>query len=88
MRETCDKRRRNDLDLFVPALIGSGASTPYARKTTAVLFFRCEYPHADTPDGKGIELAEEDEIAGKFLPEADDGECDHSSQSRRKRPSA
>jgi DNA-binding PadR family transcriptional regulator len=35
--ETRDKRRRNDLDLFVLALIESGLSTPYALKTAAGL---------------------------------------------------
>ena len=37
MSETHDKRRRNDLDLFVLALIESGLSTPYALKTGAGL---------------------------------------------------
>jgi len=37
MSETRDKRRRNDLDLFVLALIESGISTPYELKTTAGL---------------------------------------------------
>jgi DNA-binding PadR family transcriptional regulator len=35
--ETRDKRRRNDLDLFVLALIESGVSTPYELKTAAGL---------------------------------------------------
>jgi DNA-binding PadR family transcriptional regulator len=35
--ETRDKRRRNDLDLFVLALIADGVSTPYELKTTAGL---------------------------------------------------
>lgn len=37
MSETRDKRRRNDLDLFVLALTESGVSTPYELKTTAGL---------------------------------------------------
>ncbi|MGA3161959.1 MAG: hypothetical protein ABSC77_12145 [Terracidiphilus sp.] len=37
MSETRDKRRRNDLDLFVLALIESGISTPYELKTAAGL---------------------------------------------------
>lgn len=35
--ETRDKRRRNDLDLFVLALISHGISTPYELKTAAGL---------------------------------------------------
>lgn len=35
--ETRDKRRRNDLDLFVLALVDSGVSTPYELKTAAGL---------------------------------------------------
>jgi hypothetical protein len=35
--ETRDKRRRNDLDLFVLALIASGVSTPYELKMAAGL---------------------------------------------------
>ena len=37
MPETRDKRRRNDLDLFVLALIDSGISTPYELQKTAGL---------------------------------------------------
>lgn len=37
MSETRDKRRRNDLDLFVLALVAEGVSTPYALKTVADL---------------------------------------------------
>ena len=37
MSETRDKRRRNDLDLFVLALIESGLFTPYELKTAAGL---------------------------------------------------
>jgi len=37
MSQTRDMRRRNDLDLFVLALIESGISTPYELKTTAGL---------------------------------------------------
>lgn len=37
MSETRDKRRRNDLDLFVLALISDGISTPYELKTAAGL---------------------------------------------------
>lgn len=37
MPETRDKRRRNDLDLFVLALISDGVSTPYELKTAAAL---------------------------------------------------
>lgn len=35
MSETRDKRRRNDLDLFVLALVSDGVSTPYELKTAA-----------------------------------------------------
>src|ERR1700719_1935769 len=37
MSETRDKRRRNDLDLFVLALIDSGVSTPYEFQKAAGL---------------------------------------------------
>lgn len=37
MSETRDKRRRNDLDLFVLALVSDGVSTPYELKTAAGL---------------------------------------------------
>ena len=37
MHEIRDKRRRNDLDLFVLALVSEGVSTPYELKTAAGL---------------------------------------------------
>jgi hypothetical protein len=37
MSETCDKRRRTDLDLFILALIDGGASTPYELQMAAGL---------------------------------------------------
>ncbi len=37
MSETRDKRRRNDLDLFVLALLDEGVATPYELKQTAGL---------------------------------------------------
>jgi DNA-binding PadR family transcriptional regulator len=42
--ETCDKRHRGDLDLFVLALIESGVSTPYELRTAAGLSLGATIP--------------------------------------------